>query len=102
MKAEMAVRSISASISAWAARTAPRTISSVTASQAVGAFFRVASGMAEYCRCSPAYATSRPGMPSVERCIGAVLHEHDGDEADDRGQDHEVGRRDRTAGQVDQ
>jgi hypothetical protein len=33
MKAEMAVRSISASISAWAARTAPRTISSVIGSQ---------------------------------------------------------------------
>ena len=41
----MAVRSISASISACAARTAPRTISSVTASQAVGAFLREASGM---------------------------------------------------------
>src|SRR5580704_9785378 len=36
MKAEIAVRSSSASISACAARMAPRTISSVTASQAVG------------------------------------------------------------------
>src|ERR1700722_8361565 len=36
MKAEMAVRSISASISAWAARIAPRTISRVTGSQVVG------------------------------------------------------------------
>ena len=49
----MAVRSISASISACAARTAPRTISSVTGSQAVGAFLSVASGIRR------SYASSR-------------------------------------------
>src|SRR5262249_28876896 len=47
MKAEIDVRSISASISACAARIAPRTISRVTGSQAVWPLVRWASGMAQ-------------------------------------------------------
>src|SRR6185295_6443238 len=65
MKAEMAVRSISASISAWAARIAPRTISKVTGSQ----------------------------TGSVERGIRSILHERNRDGADDRGEDEEEGGR---------
>src|SRR6476469_1241393 len=80
MKAEMAVRSISASISAWAARIAPRTISSVTGSQAPGTEF----------------------LASVERGIRSILHEGERDGADDRGKDQEVGGRHRVAGLCDQ
>src|SRR5437764_15129704 len=74
MKAEMAVRSISASISACAARIAPRTISSVTGSQ----------------------------TGSVERFIRAVLHEGQCDGADNRGENQEKGGRHRILEEVDQ
>src|SRR5258706_7132319 len=65
MKAEMAVRSISASISACAARMAPRMTSSVTGSQDTLCFAD-----------SEALAGASPGA-SFKRRIGRVL---DGDE----------------------
>src|SRR3954471_3133860 len=80
MKAEMAVRSISASISACAARMAPRTISRVTASQALGTEF----------------------LASVERGIRSILHEGKRECADDRGKDQEERGRYRVAGLRDQ
>src|SRR5437868_13652412 len=69
MKAEMAVRSISASISAWAARIAPRTISRVTGSQALGCEFRAADccGMAFY----PRWRREIP-IPRQSVCAGPV------------------------------
>src|SRR5918994_5244896 len=79
----MAVRSISASISACAARTAPRTISSVTGSQAVGAFLSVASGMllvlaARFCRRRrKAFVPHRleiPAEANIVRPVVASLH----------------------------
>src|SRR5262245_1511371 len=57
MKGEIEVRSISASISACVARTAPRTISSVTGSHRA-ASFRRASGMSELCRRSAGCASN--------------------------------------------
>src|SRR5262245_35408275 len=73
MKAEIAVRSISASISACAARTAPRTISRVTGSQ----------------------------IGSLERSIRAVLHKEQGNKAYDCCKDLEDGRRHRISSRVD-
>src|SRR5438045_8952897 len=80
MKAEIAVRSISASISAWAARIAPRTISSVTGSQTPGT------------GCSF----------SIKWSIRSILHERNRDGAHDRGKDEEEGGRHRVLEEVDQ
>src|ERR1700722_10365277 len=89
MKAEMAVRSISASISAWAARMAPRTISRVTGSQVVG--------------CGRGASARGAGRSfSIERSIRTVLDEQQRRDADEGGKDDEEGRRDRAAGLADQ
>src|SRR5882757_5445998 len=90
MKAEMAVRSISASISACAARMAPRMTSSVTGSHDALSFVD-----------SEALAGASPGA-SFKRSIGRVL---DGDERHRRNQradDHEDRGRDQAAGLLDQ
>src|SRR5258707_13075211 len=87
MKAEMAVRSISASISACAARTAPRTISSVTASQAPG-------------RGAAARVAGRSF--SIEWSIRAILDEEQRCDADQGGEDHEESGRNRAAGLANQ
>src|SRR3982751_1397645 len=81
MKAEIAVRSISASISACAARIAPRTISRVTGSQMSAGELRVST--------------------SVKGGIRAVLQEEQCHGADDGGKDQEERRRHRVLGRVD-
>src|SRR6516165_2799902 len=89
MKAEIAVRSISASISACVALMAPRMISSVTGSQAL----------------PPGEATASPpdsASLSVERSIGRVLDDDEGRGADHGSDDHEGCRRDRAPGLLDQ
>src|ERR1700733_11169590 len=89
MNAEMAVGSIRASISAWAARIAPRTISRVTGSQAVG--------------CARGALASGTGRSfSIEWSIRAVLDEQQRRDADEGGKDDEEGRRHRVAGLADQ
>src|SRR5580692_11208198 len=78
MKAEIAVRSISASISAWTARMAPRKISKVTGSQVPAAACLLEASAA-------GFVTS-----SIERSIRRVL---DGDERHGRDEraDHDIG-----------
>src|SRR5689334_1557982 len=91
MKAEIAVRSINASISACAARMAPRTISSVTGSQARGFSLSFAA---------ESFAADR--SVSVEGSIRAVLHDEQGNGTDDGGENQEEGRRDRVLRCADQ
>src|ERR1700722_2532579 len=80
MKAEIAVRSMSASISAWTARMAPRKISKVTGSQAPEATSFSLEAAAGFV------------ASSIERSIRRVL---DGDERRGRDErpDHDIGRR---------
>src|SRR5450755_4326648 len=80
MKAEIAVRSSSASISACTAPIAPLTISTVTGSHAAG--------------------TGRAA--SVERSIGRILDGKQGGAADDGGSDHVESGGHRAAGLADQ
>src|ERR1700726_2206219 len=84
MKAEIAVRSSSASISACTARIAPRMISTVTGSQ------------------GPCAPSPRAALLLVERSIGRILDEKQRDAADGCGGDHIERRRDRAAGRADQ
>src|SRR4051812_35475109 len=117
MKAEMAVRSISASISAWAARTAPRTISRVTGSHRAVLLVR-ASGIGRYWRRSRQDASQSPAGRCVairrfeasalhpghliQRRVRTVLQYEKGPRTHDGGEDQEVCRRHRILGRLDQ